>query len=53
MDGRNVDAYFLFPRTTEFTVNDKEVQFDTKVGGLAIKDRFNLKNMVINGKLEM
>jgi hypothetical protein len=53
MDGRNVDAYFLFPRTTEFTANDKEVEFDTKVGGLAIKDRFNLKNMVINGKLEM
>jgi hypothetical protein len=53
MDGRNVDAYFIFPRTTEFTVNDKEVQFDTKVGGLTIKDRFNLKNMVINGKLEM
>jgi hypothetical protein len=53
MDGRNVDAYFLFPRTTEFTANDKDVEFDTKVGGLAIKDRFNLKNMVINGKLEM
>jgi hypothetical protein len=53
MDGRNVDAYFIFPRTTEFTVNDKEVQFDTKVAGLTIKDRFNLKNMVINGKLEM
>jgi hypothetical protein len=53
MDGRNVDAYFLFPRTTEFTANDKEVEFDTKVSGLAIKDRFNLKNMVINGKLEM
>jgi hypothetical protein len=53
MDGRNVDAYFIFPRTTEFTPNDKEVEFNTKVGGLTIKDRFNLKNMVINGKLEM
>ena len=53
MDGRNVDAYFFFPRMAEFTVNDKEVEFDTKVGGLAIKDRFNLKNMVISGKLEM
>jgi hypothetical protein len=53
MDGRNVDAYFIFPRTTEFTVNDKEVEFDTKAGGLVIKNRFNLKNMVINGKLEM
>lgn len=53
MDGRNVDAYFIFPRTTEFTANDKEVEFNTKAGGLVIKNRFSLKNMVINGKLEM
>jgi hypothetical protein len=53
MDGRNVDAYFIFPRTTEFTVTDKDVEFDTKISGLTIKNRFSLKNMVINGKLEM
>jgi hypothetical protein len=53
MDGRNVDAYFLFPRMTEFTANDKEVEFNSKISGFTIKDRFNLKNMVINGKLEM
>jgi hypothetical protein len=53
MDGGNVDAFFIFSRTTEFTVNDKEVEFDTKAGGLVIKNRFSLKNMVINGKLEM
>lgn len=53
MDGRNVDAYFIFPRTNPFTVEDKEVEFDAKAGGLTVKQKFNLKNMVINGKLEM
>lgn len=53
MDGRNVDAYFIFPRTSPFTVEDKEVEFDAKTGGLNVKQKFNLKSMVINGKLEM
>jgi len=53
MDGRNVDAYFVFPRMNPFTVEDKEVEFATKAGPLGVKQKFNLKNMVINGKLEM
>ena len=52
-DGRNVDAYFLFPRMVQFTAEDKEIEFAAKAGGLAIKQKFNLKNMVINGKLEL
>jgi hypothetical protein len=52
-DGANVDAYFVFPRMNAFVVEDKEVEFATKAGPLAIKQKFNLKNMVINGKLEM
>ena len=53
MDGRNADAYFIFPRTNPFTVEDKEVEFDAKAGGLTVKQKFNLKSMVMNGKLEM
>lgn len=53
MDGRNIDAYYIFPRMNPFTVEDKEVEFDAKAGGLMVKQKFNLKNMVINGKLEM
>ncbi|HEY7336021.1 MAG TPA: hypothetical protein VH639_14125 [Bryobacteraceae bacterium] len=52
-DGRNVDAYFIFPRMVQFTADDKEIEFIAKAGGLSIKQKFNLKNMVINGKLEM
>ena len=52
-DGRNLDAYFLFPRMVQFTPEDKEIEFAAKAGGLAIKQKFNLKNMVINGKLDL
>ncbi|MBV8845027.1 MAG: hypothetical protein JO307_19650 [Bryobacterales bacterium] len=53
MDGRNVDAYFLFSRMTPLMVEDKEVEFASHAGPLAIKQKFNLKNMAINGKLEL
>ena len=52
-DGRNVDAYFLFPRMVQFTADDKEIEFAAKAGGLVIKQKFNLKNMAIHGKLEL
>jgi hypothetical protein len=47
------DMVFLFPRTTPFTVDDKEVEFLTKFGELTVKFKFKLKDMVFNGKLEM
>ena len=50
-DGKNVDAYFAFPRS--FNADDKEVEFVTKAGPIGVKQKFNLKNMMFNGKLEM
>jgi hypothetical protein len=47
------DMLFLFPRTTPFTVDDKEVEFSTKLGAATLKFKFKLKDMVFNGKLEM
>jgi len=49
--GANIS--FLFPKTTLFTVEDKEVEFFTKFDKTAIKHKFKLKDMVFNGKLEM
>jgi len=49
--GRNIEFYFLFPRMTAFTPDDKEVEFATKFGKTSVKAKFNLKNMVVNGKL--
>jgi hypothetical protein len=44
---------FIFPRTTPITVDDKEVEFSTKLGPLTVKQKFHLKDMVLNGKLEL
>ena len=49
--GRVTDAHFLFMRKVAFTPDDKEVEFATKFGKNAVKTRFTLKNMVVNGKL--
>jgi hypothetical protein len=47
------DMLFTFPRTTAFTLDDKEVEFSTKLGEIALKYKFKLKDMVYNGKLEL
>lgn len=46
-------AYFLFPKTTPFTPDDKDVEFATKLGPLPVKYKFHLKEMVFSGKLEL
>ncbi len=51
--GPTGNVSFLFPRTTTFTPEDKEVQFSTKFDKSGIKKKFKLKDMVFNGKLEM
>jgi hypothetical protein len=46
-----IEARFLFPRDFVFTADDKEVEFAAMFGKAAVKAKFNLKNMAINGKL--
>jgi hypothetical protein len=46
-----VEARFLFPRDFVITADDKEVEFATMFGKAAVKVKFSLKNMAINGKL--
>jgi hypothetical protein len=52
-NGRSVDILFAFPRAMPFALDDKEVEFTTKVGTSTLKYKFRLKDMVLNGKLEM
>jgi hypothetical protein len=47
------DMIFHFPRSAPFTLDDKEVEFATKLGDFTLKYKFKLKDMVYNGKLEM
>lgn len=44
---------FLFPRTTTFTIEDKELEFSSKFDKTAVKKKFKLKDLVFNGKVEM
>ena len=50
---QSVDAYFAFPRTNPITLEDKEVEVDLKLGTMEAKRKFNLKDLVYNGKLEL
>ena len=44
---------FLFPRTNAIDADDKEVEFASKIGPMTVKQKFKLKDMVFNGKLEL
>ncbi len=48
-----ISAVFAFPKTNPIDVDDKEVEFQTRVGTLSIREKFRLKDMVLNGKLEL
>jgi hypothetical protein len=44
---------FVFPKATPITLDDKEVELVTKLGRDQIKCKFELKHMVIDGKLAL
>jgi hypothetical protein len=51
--GRLLEFYYVFPRDKMFTADDKEVEFATKVGKTTVKARFKLKDMEVDGKLDL
>lgn len=44
---------FAFPKTDGITLQDKEVELVTKLGHVDIKKKFNLKDMMFHGQLEL
>lgn len=52
-NGKGMDAYFAFPKTAAFSLEDKEVEFSARFQAITVKQRFQFKNMVIDGKLEL
>jgi hypothetical protein len=44
---------FLFPKTAPLTLDDKDVEFSTKLGTIVVRQKFHLKDMVFNGKLDL
>jgi hypothetical protein len=48
---RGPGVYFYFSRKNELSLDDKELDFSTKVGTAEIKAKFTLKDMRYHGKL--
>ncbi len=46
-------VYFMFPKTSPITLDDKEVEFVAKVGRIEVKRKFKLKDMLVGDKLEL
>jgi len=44
---------FLFPKTAPIALEDKEVEFATRLGPMEFKRKFKLQDMVFGGKLEL
>ena len=53
VDGEAGTIAFLFPKTSEITLDDKEVEFVSKVGRIELRRKFKLKEMVVGDKLEL
>lgn len=51
--GATLTMVFAFPRTDPITLDDKDVEFVTTIGTIEIKKKFNLKDLVFNGQLEL
>jgi len=49
--GQDVMIALLFPKTNPITVEDKDVEFVTRLGQAEFKKKFSLRKMVIGGKL--
>jgi hypothetical protein len=47
------EIQFLFPKTSPITADDKEVTFQTTIGRVKVENKFNLKKMTRNGRLEL
>ena len=53
MEGPAVTLAYLFSRDDVVALEDREVEFVTKVGGTTIKKKFKLEDMVYNDRLEL
>jgi len=51
--GKVTEAVFVFPKTAVFALEDKEVEFSTQIGAVEVRNKFRLKDMVVNGALQL
>jgi hypothetical protein len=51
--GEKGSVAFFFPKTSAITLEDKEVEFVSKVVRIEVRRKFKLKDMVVGDKLEL
>jgi hypothetical protein len=51
--GEKGSVAFFFPKTSAITVEDKEVEFVSKVARFEVRRKFKLKDMMVGDKLEL
>jgi hypothetical protein len=51
--GKVTEAVFVFPKTTAFSLDDKDVEFSTMIGATEVRTKFRLKDMIVNGALQL
>ena len=51
--GEKGSVAFFFPKTSEITLEDKEVEFVSKLARIEVRRKFRLKDMVVGDKLEL
>lgn len=52
-EGRTAEVLFAFPKTAPITEEDREVEFVIRIGDFSIRQKFRLKDMLVNGKLDL
>ena len=50
---KTVLVYFVFPKSDAIVLEDKDVEFVSKVGPMEFKKKFKLADMVMDGKLTL
>jgi hypothetical protein len=50
---QSVRVEFLFPRRDAFSLDDKEVEFTTRLGEVEISKKFKLSDMMVRGRLAL
>jgi len=51
--GKVVEVIFTFAKTAPFSMDDKDIEFSTQFGAVAVRYKFRLKDMLYQGKLEL
>ena len=50
---RSIQVVYRFPKTDEITLDDKDVEFVTKLSGIDVRKKFKLKDMVFGDQLAL